>query len=163
MNTENEMHELTAVEDLKPGDYIDLENDQYADPFGFDGTERDTEDGGDEANHMYLECEYAVVEAVDEETEEVTVMYSDQVNVGFPHGHMIRRYVPSDDLIEPPDEPDRELNLRINSQPALFAVHVDGMAWSDQDGVDRWNRSDADETADRLEGQGFDNIQVVPV
>jgi hypothetical protein len=98
---ENEMHEWTAVEDLKPDDYIDLENDEFADPFGFDGTERDPEDGGDEANHMYFECEYTVVEAVDEETEEVTVLYSDQVNVGFPHGHKIRRYVPSDDLIEP--------------------------------------------------------------
>ena len=91
------MHEWTAVEDLNPGDYIDLENDEFADPFGFNGTERDPEDGGDEANHMYFECEYTIVEEVVEENEEVTALYSDQVNVGFPHGHKIRRYTPSDE------------------------------------------------------------------
>jgi 1,4-alpha-glucan branching enzyme len=160
------MHELTAVENLNPGDYIDLENDEFADPFGFNGTERDPEDGSDEANHMYFECEYTIVEEVVEESEEVTALYSDQVNVGFPHGHKIRRYVPSDE-----DEQQwatetitNNERLRIANQPALFEVHVDGMTWADQDGVERFNRSDADELADRLESQGFDNgIQVVPV
>ena len=99
------MHEWTAVEDLNPGDYIDLENDEFADPFGFGRYDLDNQESRDalnadhdyEADHMYFECEYAIVEKVVEENEEVTALYSDQVNVGFPHGHKIRRYTPSDE------------------------------------------------------------------
>lgn len=156
------MHEMTAVEDLKSGDHIDLENDQYADPFGFNGTERDPEDGSDEATHMYLECEYAVVEDTEEESETITVVYTDEVNVGFPHGHKVRRYVPSDE-----EEANLDVAItdtpHIDGQPVTFEVLVDAMPWADQDGVTRWNRSDADEIADRLESNGNEDVRVRPV
>ena len=165
------MHEMSAVEDLKPGDYIDLENDRFADPFGAVGYHDEEDDPNYhdwEADHMYFECEYVVVEAVVEEDEDKTCLYSEAANVLFPHGHKVRRYVPSDE--DERDDPDHEqtwpasMGARIAGQPATFEVHVDGMAWADQDGVTQWNRSDADEMADRLEQNGFDNnIQVVPV
>ena len=165
MRTENEMHELTAVEDLKSGDYIDLENDPHADPFGAVGYEDESDARwyhDYEADHMYFECEYVVVEAIVEEDEDKTVLYSDAANVVFPHGHKVRRYVPSDEEeasldVEVTDTP------HIDGQPVTFEVLVDAMPWADQDGVTRWNRSDADEIADRLESNGNEDVRVRPV
>jgi hypothetical protein len=97
MSTEN--YELVTVEELREGDLIDLENDPYADPFGAAGFTGETDDDGNpehdyEGDHMTLECEYAEVEATEQETNDCTVVYTSFINAGFPHGYQVRRVIP---------------------------------------------------------------------
>lgn len=165
MNTENELHRLVAVEDLREGDYIDLENDEFADPYGAVGYVEDEmpEDTRDlhwhdyENDHSYFELEYLVVESVDEESEDQTVVWTDYTNIVFPHGHQVRRYTPTE-LIAPTEEA-----LRIASRPLVYQVLVDGMVYADPDGIAAWNRSDADEVTIHLSDQGYEDIRVVPI
>ena len=70
-----------AVEELKEGDLVDLEGDQYADPSHDDG--------------CAFPYEYAMVLGVDEETPECTRVDFDSTSVGFPHGYRlpVKRWV----------------------------------------------------------------------
>jgi len=43
---------------------------------------------------MTLECEYAEVEATEQETNDCTVVYTSFINAGFPHGYQVRRVIP---------------------------------------------------------------------
>jgi hypothetical protein len=70
----------TTVEDLRPGDMIDLEDDPYADP------------DQDSARHIVFECEYAVViEPPEQETPDCTLVHTDAGSFGFPRGHLVPR------------------------------------------------------------------------
>lgn len=76
--------ELVPVENLKPGDLIDLLNDQYADPPG----------SRDRSRHMALEDTPAEVEGIEIETPGCTVVYTDIASNGFPHGYKVKRVTP---------------------------------------------------------------------
>jgi hypothetical protein len=80
---------MTPVEDLKPGDLVDLENDPYADPFGARGEEEDPAGGEGESRHMSLECSYATVEGTEPEDPRCTVVYTDLASACFPNGHLV--------------------------------------------------------------------------
>jgi hypothetical protein len=89
----------TKVEDLTEGQAVDLENDQYADPFGHRGEELHPEEGTSEADHMFYEDMYARVGEIEFENDGATVVvYFDQSTVGFPRGHvvMVDETVPAD-------------------------------------------------------------------
>lgn len=58
-------------------------------PFGPDGNERRR---AIESALMAAECEYAAVESV-EVGEDVTVIYTDQMNVTVPRGYLVKRSV----------------------------------------------------------------------
>jgi hypothetical protein len=80
-----------AVEDLKPGMAVDLENDEYADPFGHRGEEDDPVDGSGEASHMYFEDQLALVhEVTEEEGGAVIGVEFDCTSAGFPRGHKVQ-------------------------------------------------------------------------
>lgn len=79
----NEPDTPVPVEELQPGDLIDLEGDPYADP--------------GRAEIMF-ESEYAVVtEAPELETADCTLVHTDAGSYGFPRGHRVPR---SPDRIE---------------------------------------------------------------
>lgn len=67
---------MTRIEHLIPGDLIDLEGDEYADPH------RDQPD---------LEFEFVEVEAIQKETEDCWTIYSPQGNWAFPPSHKVNR------------------------------------------------------------------------
>jgi hypothetical protein len=140
MPSSTETHEEVKVEDLREGDLIDLENDPFADPFGFDGTERDPEDGGDEANHMALEYEYAEVEGTEQETPANTIVYTFSVNVSFPHGHLVKRLIPD------------------TAQDASLVV--DGQTWADPDGRIIFTYAEALDLRTRLADRGYTDVKV---
>lgn len=71
---------MVPVEELKPGDMIDLAGDPYADV-----------DDEDDGRHTALEFSYAVVEGIEEETADCTVVYTDIASQGFPRGHLVDR------------------------------------------------------------------------
>jgi hypothetical protein len=87
---------MTAVEDLKVGDAVDLENDPYADPYTrIDQTGRQHFREGDEIRHMYLECELAAVAAEPEINPEDEILPGVRVEFDctttyFPRGHQVR-------------------------------------------------------------------------
>jgi hypothetical protein len=138
-----EIHEEVKVEDLREGDMIDLENDEYADPFGFDGTESDPEEGDDEANHMALEYEYACVEGanvVKYDLADVVQVYTDKINVDFPVGHLIKRLIPD------------------AGQDASLVV--DGQAWADPDGRIIFTYAEALDLRTRLADRGYTDVKV---
>lgn len=68
---------LIAVSDLYPGDMLDLEGDPFADK---------TEDGAPNP----FEFEKAVVESVEPETADCTLVTSELVNCGFPPDHKVK-------------------------------------------------------------------------
>lgn len=144
-----EPHEEVAVEDLRAGDLIDLENDEYADPFGFNGTERDPEDGSDEANHMALEYEYAEVEGTEQETPANTLVYTSIINVSFPHGYLVKRYAPDD-----PEEGGDD------DQFGFAELVVDGQRWADSDGETRFPVAEVYDHATRVRDQGYTDVKV---
>lgn len=59
----------------KPGMLIDLEADRYADP---------------KRNNIALQCEYATVLEVEQETDRCICIYFDHGAVGFPFDHPLR-------------------------------------------------------------------------
>ena len=64
------------VENLKPGDRIDLHSDKYA-------------DDGEDPSVLF---EYAVVDSVVEETPNCILVHFEQhTSVGFPKGHVVRK------------------------------------------------------------------------
>jgi hypothetical protein len=85
---------LVAVEDLKEGMAVDLENDQYADAFGHRGYERDPEDGLGEGDHMMFESELARVQVLEFEYKageyDTVVVEFDLTTCGFPRGHKVK-------------------------------------------------------------------------
>lgn len=66
---------------VKPYDVVDFQGDRFADPNG-------NGESGDGHTYGY-EYEYAVVEKVEAETPNCTVIYSTQVNCGFPPDHLL--------------------------------------------------------------------------
>lgn len=89
---------MIAAEDLVGEvDLIDLVpilNDERVSPwiwqpFGDDEAERQR---AIESARMVAECEYAAVESV-EAGEDVTVIYTDQMNVTVPRGYLVKRSV----------------------------------------------------------------------
>jgi hypothetical protein len=91
--------EAVKVEDLAGGVAADLLNDQYADPFGHRGEERDAEDGIGEGDHMYYESSYARVDLVqfedaagndcDQAAARTVVVSFDYSTVAFPLGYRV--------------------------------------------------------------------------
>jgi hypothetical protein len=80
-----------AVENLKPGMAVDLENDEYADPFGHSGEEHDPVDGGGRCSHMYFVDQLALVhEVTEEEGGAIIGVDFDCDSVGFPRGHKVQ-------------------------------------------------------------------------
>lgn len=64
-----------AVEDLVPGDKVDLEGDSFADP---------------DRDNPFLACEYVEVTEVKQETPNcVAVTFEGFDQVGFPRGHFV--------------------------------------------------------------------------
>jgi hypothetical protein len=64
------------IHNLQPGDMVDLEGDQFADPNN---------------SNQFLEYEYTTVESMVEETSECTVIYFEGMTVGFPPNHIVQR------------------------------------------------------------------------
>jgi hypothetical protein len=153
MNTE--VHEEVKVEDLKEGDLIDLENDPFADPYGAVGYTED-EPGQDctnrdilrgwhdyEADHDKLGFEYAQVEGVNVvkyDLADAVQVYTDLINVDFPLGHTVKRYVP-------------DVKMFGSAQ-----VMVDGQPWKDGDGNDKFPIPDAQDLATRVRDQGYTDV-----
>jgi hypothetical protein len=65
---------LRPVESLTAGMQVDLGDDPYADP----------------DNNPCVEDEYQVVDVVERETPDCTVVHFDFLSIGFPHGHLVK-------------------------------------------------------------------------
>lgn len=66
---------LRRIDQLKPGDLIDLEGDQYADP---------------KRSHPVFQSEYATVESVERETPDCIAVWIEGVDCfGFPPDHLV--------------------------------------------------------------------------
>ena len=65
---------LMDVSDVKEGDQLDLENDEFADPF---------------SDKPVLKYQYVTVESTYSEKNRF-VIYSDVINVAFPLGHKVK-------------------------------------------------------------------------
>lgn len=108
----SETHEEVKVEDLREGDRIDLENDEFADPFGATGYTEDMVDPRTnttanldwhdyEYDHDILGFEYAVVEGAVTDAPDPArpgstpsvIVYTDLMNVRFPLGHTVKRLI----------------------------------------------------------------------
>ena len=63
-----------AIRDLVKGDMIDLENDLYANP---------------KHDNPTFDCEYAVVTAVELETDDCVCVWFDGFVCGFPANHVV--------------------------------------------------------------------------
>lgn len=141
-------HEEVSVEDLKAGDLIDLENDEYGDPFGHRGHVQDDPDNRDvywhdyEADHMALECEYAEVEGAERESASNTVVYTNIVNISFPHGWKVKRYVAEDE------------------EGGTANLIVDGQKWKDGDGSEVFPLRVVYDLATRVRDQGYTDVKV---
>ncbi len=72
-------HRLQTIKasELKEGDMIDLEGDKFADPNN---------------DNAALECEYCIVEGIEQETPECIVIYTQHVNVAVPTDHPIKLF-----------------------------------------------------------------------
>lgn len=67
-------HRMTRVDELREGDCVDLEGDPFSDPDGDDPR---------------FETEYAVVEAVEFETENCIVIHYGNHACGYPPNHRV--------------------------------------------------------------------------
>ena len=67
--------QLVKVKDLKEGDWVDLENDPYADPLG---------------EVVLLECEFQVVSTIEQETPDCVCVYFADFVCGFPPEHEVK-------------------------------------------------------------------------
>lgn len=143
-----ETHEEVKVEDLKEGDLIDLENDPFADPYGAVGYHGDAEEDSPdwhewEDRHDLLGFEYAQVEGVTVtkyDLADVVMVFTDQLNVDFPLGHTVKRYVPDTQVF------------------GSAQVMVDGQPWKDGDGNDKFPIPDALDQATRVRDQGYTDV-----
>jgi hypothetical protein len=152
----SDVHEDVAVEDLKEGDLIDLENDEFADPFGHcgytdlpeEGTNRDILRGWHdyEEDHELLGFEYASVESAvtdkpDPEGRVGVIVYTDLMNVRFPLGHTVKRYLP-------------------DVEEGMAKLVVDGQDWQDGDGATIFLAREAHDLATRVRDQGYTDVKV---
>jgi hypothetical protein len=151
-----ETHEEVKVEDLKEGDLIDLENDPFADPYGAVGYTED-EPGQDctnrdilrgwhdyEADHDMLGFEYAQVEGVNVvkyDLADAVQVYTDLINVDFPLGHTVKRYLP-------------------DVEEGMAKLVVDGQDWQDSDGATIFLAREAHDLATRVRDQGYTDVKV---
>lgn len=75
---------MKRVGQVKEGDWLDLQDDDYADP-----ANGDQRDGLGE--HPFWAYEYAKVESVEHETPECTVLHFENgPSCGFPPDHMVK-------------------------------------------------------------------------
>lgn len=65
------------AEDIRPGQLVDLEGDKYADP---------------DNDSPIFDCEYAVVQETEDETEDCVCIYFDSFTCGFPKDHLLEVY-----------------------------------------------------------------------
>ena len=155
----SDVHEDVAVEDLKEGDLIDLSNDEFADPFGHCGYTEDMPDGDCtnrdilrgwhdyEEDHELLGFEYASVESAvtdkpDPEGRTGVIVYTNLMNVRFPLGHTVKRYLPDAD------------------QFGFAELVVDGQRWADSEGETRFSVADVYDLATRVRDQGYTDVKV---
>ena len=149
-----ETHEEVAVELLHEGDLIDLENDEFADPFGAVGytddlpeqncTNRDILRGWHdyEEDHAILGFEYAQVDTIVLNDDGGCVVYTNLVNTAFPIGHKVKRYLPDAD------------------QFGFAELVVDGQRWADSEGETRFSVADVYDLATRVRDQGYTDVKV---
>jgi hypothetical protein len=69
-----------AAQDVREGELLDLEGDEFADPSG---------NGISETGDFDFTFEFATVEAVERETENCVRIDTDQGSYGFPPDHLI--------------------------------------------------------------------------
>lgn len=68
--------------DIKPGHWLDLQGDVFADPY---------------RDNALLETEFAIVDSVEQETDDcILVTLESGQQIGFPCGHYLRHYVMGD-------------------------------------------------------------------
>lgn len=74
------------VKQLKIGDLVDLQNDEFADPVGFALPDSPS----DTCQNNGWESEYATVREIEKETDTCILIYFDNFSCGFPPQHLIK-------------------------------------------------------------------------